>query len=212
MGRRAQRSTSGGRQGLGPKDAQRFNTNLSAYVKKYFGTDDLDRPKRAAFAAKAALRPKTVDSWFAGRAPDLPTLVQVAQRVGWSLDGMLLDRGDLQWAAPQDDPHEQVRALVVAALHPRMAGADAETLALAVPDGRSLVRLLADALQSTVRVRLDALRLVRTAWRHRDEPGARGLVTDARHLAAQYDLPWDETLERVQLPRGKFIRLRGSTR
>jgi hypothetical protein len=207
MGRRAKRGTSGGRQGLAPQDAARFHTNLGTYVRKHWGADAQGRPKRAAFAAAADLRPKTVDSWFAGRAPDLPTLVQVAQHVGWSLDGMLLDRGPLQWTKPESDPHDQLRALVVAAIQPRVPGTNAETLALGVPDGRSLVRLLADALQSTVRVRLDALRLVRTAWRHRDAPQARELVTDARRLAEQYDLPWDDRLDRVVLPRSPLKRL-----
>src|SRR2546425_13312833 len=116
MGRRTKRPTSGGRQGLAPKDAARFHTNLGAYVRKHWGADTQGRPRRAAFAAAADLRPKTVDSWFAGRAPDLPTLVHVAQRVGWSLDGMLLDRGPLQWAASATDPHDQLRELVIAAL------------------------------------------------------------------------------------------------
>src|SRR6266571_8721881 len=134
----------GGRQGLPPEAARRFHDHLATYVAAVAGRDELKRPKRAAFAERAGLRPKTVDSWFAGRAPDLPTLVQVAQEVGWSLDGMLLDRGDLQWAKPQTDPHEQLRELVMAALTPRVSGTDHATLALCVPDGRELVRLLAN--------------------------------------------------------------------
>lgn len=209
MRRRATRPSSGGRQGLAPKDATRFHTNLGTYVAEHFGRDEQGRPKRAAFAARAKLRRKTVDAWFAGRAPDLPTLVQVAQSVGWSLDGLLLNRGSLQWAPAETDPYEQVRALVVAALQPSEAavGSDAFTLALCVPDGRSLVRLLADALQPTVRVRLGALRVVRVAWQHRDDPHAKELVADARRLAGQYELPWDEQLDRVAMPRGPFVRL-----
>src|SRR2546429_3657842 len=49
----------------------------------------------------------------------------------------------------------------MAALTPRVSGTDHATLALCVPDGRELVRLLANALDATVRERLDALRLVR---------------------------------------------------
>jgi hypothetical protein len=198
MGKRSE----GGRPRVAKDDYYAFRDGLRAYV-----ADNL-QGQRGALAERLALPRKTIDRWFSGSMPDLTHLLHAARKTGLSLDGLLLQRGGLQWVKPKTDPFDQAREVVLTALKAR-TGFTRETLELVLPSGRGLVQTLLAGLPfpTLLATKLEMLGLAAEVWRSRAECQP-GLVQRVSSLAKQHGLPWDARLEPITLPRRPLQRMK----